>query len=860
MREPVSLRIARWLVRRYPTSFRQRYGEEIEVALERSIRERRVSGIRIVFDSAGILMRAWRDEWRSIETGPRVRGDWVHGVRYAARGLRRDPVHTLVSVGTLALAIGANAAVFSVAHTVLLRTLPYDAPERTVRVEPEPIRITATGLFAVLPALTELPRVEGTAVFTEGGSGNLALGAGAEPVHVTHVDHNFFDVLGARLAIGRGIAAEGEVVLTHGLWQRLFGGDGAILGRTIRLSDHSLTVVGVAAPEVEYPAGTDAWLSYPVFFDLMGAASGGAVIARIASEADIGVVRDGHEARMRALREESGDAFPENARPVFTPLRSSLVGPVEGSLWLLLGASALVLLLGCVNLAGLSLARVIARSSEFTVRRALGAGGGRLLRMMLAESMLIASLAGTVALLFMVWGRTLLIRLLPPELPGLTSQSVGLAGVAVILGLVMTTGVAIGILPAFHAAFRSRTSAVGSAGRVVEKQSRLHPALVVIQIGLAVVLVVSAALLGRSVVALRSVPLGFDTDRVVTFEARLPWAAAWDTSVFRAFAYDVRERLLAAPGVLEVGIGSRLPLSDGLGVGYRIWPDGRDEDATHRMASVVHASPTFFGALGIPIIAGTTFAADAGAAQSVMVSRSVAEQIFGRVDVVGETVRMRSTFEEPPVYMIVGVVEDVRAGGFAAEPSASIYLPFDRQPVPSMAFAVRTQRDGRDILAWIDTAVRDVNPAVAPFAVRTMRSAATGAIAARDALAIVSSLFGGMALLLAVLGSYGLVAQMVVRRRRELGLRLAVGARSVDLLTLVLRSVLRLGGAGIVFGAVAALGVTRFLRAYLWGIEPGDPVTFAAAAFACVAAILAAGLAPARRAARVDPLESLRSD
>lgn len=854
--------LVRLLVRMYPREFRVRYGAEIEAALERASRERRASGIRLVMDSVFTLVRVWRDRpggGGNVEE--RRRFEWRGTIVYAWRGLRRDPVHALVSALTLAIAIGANAAIFSVAYSVLLRTLPYDAPERTVHVEPAPIRISRTGAYEALSALTTLPGIERVATYTGGGSGNLHVADGAEPVVVTHVDGVFFSVLGARMHLGRPITTDGsgeaEVVLSYGVWQRMFGGDPSVIGRTIHLTQHALTVVGVAAAEVEYPAGTDVWLSYPVRFDLMGMASSADVIARIARVEDIERVRAAHESRMRTLSAQNGETFSERSRPAFTPLRSSLVGPIERSLWLLLGASALVLLLGCFNLAGLSLARITARRGEFAVRRALGAGTSRLAGIVVTESMLIAVIAGLGSLAFVVWGRALLERMLPPELPGLGAGP-GAETIALIVGLAIVCGLAVSLLPALHAARAGASYVASAAGRIMDARHRVHPTLVVAQIALAVLLVVCAGLLARSVFGLRSVALGFDTDRIVTFEARLPWAEAWDTAVFRRFAHGVRDNLLERPGVIEVGIASRLPLSESMGVAYRVWPDGTAEDG-NQSAVVYPVSASYFDALGIRFLAGQTFT-EQTSVRTAILSRTTAERTFGRTDVVGQSIRARiSVRAEPARYVIAGVVNDVRASGFTGDPGPALYLPFDAQPSPSMAFAVRANRDARDIVPLIRGVVREADPAVAPFAVQTMQSAANAAIAAQDALALVSALFGAMALLLAVLGIYGLVAQGVIRRRREMGLRLAVGARSTDLARLVLRNALALAALGIGVGLVLALGTTRFIASFLFGINAADMPTYALVAVAALAAVLVACLVPARRAARTDPLESLRA-
>ena len=824
-----------------------------------------MSGLRLVADALWTLARSWSDAvlfegrrgWRPV-----VSGEWFSEVKYALRSVARDPLHAMVAVLTLALAIGANGALYSVAHSVLLRSLPYDAADRTVLAKPAPVYITAAGGFAVSNVLTDLPQVEMAAAFTDGATASLAGESTAQPVRAAHVDDRFFEVLGAQFAVGRGVVdgAEPEAVLSYDLWQRAFGADESVVGRTIRLSDHVVTVTGIAAPEVDYPAGTDVWLSYPVLFDLMGSASGGAVIARVSRPDGIADLRTAFEARLRAQWKQDGVTVPDGFRAELIPLRASLVGPVRESLILLLAASALILLLGCVNLAGLSLARHAARGGEFAVRRALGAGRVRLVRMLLTESLTVAAIAGAAALAFVIAGRSLLIRLLPAELPGLASAGPGIETLGFVAILSLLTGLLLGIVPALQ--IRPGGSTPGAAaGRLAERRRRLHPGLVVAQIALAVVLVISAGLLGRSVMALRSVPLGFDTDRVYTFEARLPTAEGWDTAAFLRFADGIALRLEAQPGVTTVGVGSRLPLSDGLGVGFRVWPATSLESESNPSASSLEVSPSYFAALGIRVLAGSAFATDASAAGTVVVSRGLAERMFGRMNVTGEAVRVRrSSRVEPEAFTIVGVVDDVRSDGFLSASRPAIYFPFRTRPVPLMAFAIRSDREQGDVVQLIQRVTKDVDPRVAPSAIRSMRSAATGAIAARSSLAIVSGLFGASAVMLAVLGIYGLVAQSVVRRKRELGIRLAVGARPVDLLGLVLHDAIGLTIAGILIGLIAAVAVTRLLTAFLFGVGATDPATFAAVAAIAIVAATGASLGPATRAARTDPADSLRAD
>jgi putative ABC transport system permease protein len=864
-RRSAGARLAVWLTRRLPRSFRVRFGTAVEAGIERADEEGERPA-RLAWDAFVTFLRAWRDELGGDRAG---RGDRVvagggasRDARYAVRSLLRSPLHAVVTVLTLGLAIGANAAVFSVAYAVLVRTLPYDAPGRTVRVDPPPVRITSAG-FSVSETLTGLAQVEAASAYTTGGSASLVGGESAQPVRVTHVDGRFFDVLGVRPRLGRAVRPGGEglpeAVLSHRVWQLAFGGDTDVLGRTIRLSDHAVTVVGVAAAEVEYPAGTDIWLSYPVLFDLMGAASGGDVIARLTRPEILAEVRELHESRVREEWSSFGEELPDERRPRLTLLRESLVGPAGDSLILLFGAAALVLVLGCVNLAGLTLARNASRRSEFIMRRALGAGRGSLVRLILLESLTIAVAAGALAVGFALAGHGLLVGLLPPGLPGLGGGPPSAETIGFVAVLVLFTSLLIGLLPALQVWF-DPPSLPGAAGRLHDRRRRVHPFLVVAEVALAVVLVVAASLLGRSVLSLRYVPLGFDTDHVYAFDVRLPYADNWDEAAFLTFAQDLRSRLLAQPGVVATGIASRLPLSDAMGVGFGVWP--ADTDESQRTSAAVHqVSSDYFDVLGIGFQEGGPFADDGSARSTVVVSRGLVDATFGNGSVIGRQVRIRfSAREEPTLHTIVGVVDDVRSDGFLSEPRPAIYFPFHLEPVPWMAFAFRTTRDPVDPGSRIRSVVRGVDPTIAPFDIRSLRDAAAEDIASRDAVALVTGMFGIAALALALLGIYGLIAQSVVRRRREMGVRLAVGARGGDLLRLVLRSTVGLAAAGIVVGLIASFGATRLLAGFLFGVGATDPATFAAVAVLVLLAAAAAGLGPAVRAARTDPITSLRTE
>jgi putative ABC transport system permease protein len=430
--------------------------------------------------------------------------------------------------------------------------------------------------------------------------------------------------------------------------------------------------------------------------------------------------------------------------------------------------------------------------------------------------------------------------------------AIGFVAIATLLA-----GLLVGLVPALHAL--SEAGRIEVAGRLLQPRRRLHPGLVITEIALAVLLVIGAGLLGRSLVALRSVPLGYDLERVLTFEVRLPDTRYGDADAWRGYAESVRERLSALPGVGAAGVASRLPIGEGLGSAHRLWPAGAPEPDSTVSGTVVWATTPFFDAMGIPLVTGRGFAP--GDRQSVLVSRSLAVSLFGRPDVVGEQLRMRYDMRaEPDLVTISGVTGDTRMTGYETDVAAILYLPWSERPVPWLAFAVRSAGDPAELASAVRGAVTEVDPAVAPLRLTTTGDAASRTIATRRALTLAAALFGATALMLALLGTYGLLAQSVARRRRELGIRMAVGARGRDVIRMVLGEAGALAAAGAALGAAAAFAATRLLSSLLWIVEAGDPLTFIAVTLLVMLAALIAAALPARRAARIDPARTLRSD
>lgn len=858
--------LAEWASRQllglYPRSFRARFGRDVEAGLSR----RRGAGGHVsghdLLDTVVTLARAWSDEVLG-----RVRGSswWGAGgrfgedVRQAARVAVRDPVHAGLVVATLAIALGANAAVFSVTRSVLVRRLPYEDPARVVRVDPAPIRFTAEGGFGVSRTLSDVPWVARAAAYTPDGAANLDAGGPAVQVRVAQVEPGFFRVLGAPIEHGPGlstsVAAGHEVVLSERLWVRAFGADPGVVGRVVRLSGEPVRIVGVAGAEVSFPSGTDAWVTYPAIPAFYGDAFGAEVLARLTSADAMAVARSEHEARVRAGLAERGDSLMAARRPALIPLREQLTAPVREALLLLLGASSLVLLLGCVNLAGFSLARGSARRAEIAVRRALGAGDARLRAMIVCESLVLALFASLPAVAVAFWGRALLVRILPPELPGLNGAGIGWPTLGLVAVTTVLAGVLIGVAPALRMVAKDVSSA---AGRLASGRHRLHPALVVTEIALAVVLVIGAGLFARSLARLHAVPLGYDLQGVLTFEVRLPPATYADVESWRGYAETVRAGLEDRAGVAAVGYSTRLPLAEGVGAGFRVWRADADE-STSVPAGVARTSDSFFGALGMPRLAGAGFLA--GDRDAVILSRSLAIRLFGREDIAGRHLRMRfSARREPDLVTVAGVVGDVRLDGFEGDVRDILYLPFAERPASWIGFAVRTAGDPAAFSAEVRATLAAIDPSIAPFRVLTTRAAASRSIATRRALTIVTLVFGAAALFLAILGTWGLIAQSVARRRRELGIRMAVGAQTRDVLVMILGETGRLALLGIVLGVSTALALTRFLASLLWGVTATDPPTFAVVIAVVLGAALSAGALPARRAARIDPIETLRTD
>jgi predicted permease len=817
------------------------------------------------------LARTARAEWWE---------GWWQDLRFAARALRRRPGFTAAALLTLALGLGVTGAVFAVADAALLRPLPYAAPDQLVHVwrtaasEPD-----AKGDLSY-PELLDLRERARTLAGVAGYHSNrVVLGVADRPrvLWAGKTSANFFSLLGVRPAAGR-FFAEGEdapgagrvAVLSHGLWQRQYGGDPSVVGRAVQLDGAPYTVVGVLPADFQFaPVGAaDVWVPFdrPASWRASRTMSWFRAFARLRAGATPEEAAREVRAVAAALSREHAESAAERGMRL-TPLRDEITGPVRPVLMTLVVAASLVLAVALANVANLLLVRGTARGRELGVRAALGAGNGRLARQLLTEGVVLALLGGTLGLGLAHAGARALLAAIPPErmrtMPYLHDVG-GWRLAAGTLGVALLAGAAFGALSAARLV-RPRLAEALRQGRGLSdgaQGGRLRDGLVAAELGLTVVLLAGAALLGRSLAQLVALDPGFRAERVATAFIPLPRVAYASGAARVAFFGGVEERVRALPGVEAVGLTTKLPLDPGNSSSYQVTgepepPPGRAPSANFRSVS-----RDYFRAMGIPLVRGATFPerADSAAPRVVVVSASLAREAFGREDPVGRRLTLGASSVEPAT--VVGVVGDVTTGRLEDGAEPTYYLPFAQAPDASMRVVVRTRGDVAGLDAAIRGIVRELDPEVALYQVYPMESLvrqSESVFLRRFPLLLVGA-FAGAALLLAVVGTHGVVSYTVAQRVRELGIRVALGAASRNVLALVVGHVARVAAAGIGAGLVLAVVLARAASGLLYGVRATDPATYVAVAATLALVAAAAAALPARRATRVDPAITLRGD
>jgi putative ABC transport system permease protein len=797
-------------------------------------------------------------------------------LRYALRSLARSPGFAGAAVLTLALAVGANTAVFSVVDAILLDPLPFPDQQRLVTVWED---LSARGGptqewtgTAVFDAWRDGARSFAGLTAVTGWSAAMAGGERPEIVPGAAVTHEYFRVLGVEPVLGRGFAAAEEtpgtdrvLVLSHGLWRRRFGGDPAVVGTAVEVNGAPYAVVGVAPEGLRGPIvpQAEAWtvLSVaPVPQDW------GNYYLRVVGRLGPGVERAAAAAELDGVMARLGRLQPADlggAAVTVESLHETVAGPVRAQLLALLGAVGLVLLVACVNVANLTLARAFGRDRELAMRAALGAPRRRLTRQLVTEGLLLAFLGGLLGLALGLWATELLRTFAPPGTPRLDEVRFDGSVFAFTLAVTAATGVLFGLVPALAAFPSAPRAALDEGGRAGSsaRRVRLRAGLVMAELALGLALLVAAGLLLRTLDALQREDPGFRADGVVAGQLLFPSGRYPEPERVPPFVARLLERLEAVPDVVAAGAVSVLPLSGGQTdasyvVEGRLPPAGEEPAADFRIAT-----PRYFETLGIPLLRGRQLADrdDAAAPLVVVVSEELARRAFPGDNPVGRRLRVGATRDpETPWRTVVGVVGGVRDNALAKPPDPEIYMPLAQQPTRGLQVVIRGAAGSDGLPEILRRTVATLDPAQPIGGLGPLAEQVRSTLGPERFLSGLLAAFAAVALLLAAVGLYGVMAYSVGQRTREIGIRMAVGARPRDAMGLVLRQGALLIAGGLVIGAALAWGLSRLLTGLLYGVAPGDPATLAATAALLVATSLVAAYLPARRAARVDPVAALR--
>ena len=799
----------------------------------------------------------------------------------ALRQLRRSPGFAIVAIVTLALGIGATTAVFAVVDAVLLRPLPFTDADELFLVRRERPNSPGLSVESTYPeyrdlregarsfvGLAAVPSSTQRAVWTDGAAG--------EAVSTVLASGNLFDVLGTRAFLGRGLTPDDDrrgaapaIVLGYGVWNRRFGGQAAVIGQRVELGGTGYTVVGVMPKGFEYPRGAEVWIPLVPAIDSM------VDNKQVAFLNLVGRVRPG--VSTTAAREETDRLLAQTATaagftsaalpaPRLISLEEELVGNARRGMLVLLGAAGLVLLVACANVANLLLARAATREGELAVRTALGAGRGRLVRQLLAEAGVLGAMGTVIGLVACAAGRDALLAFVPADLyrAGAVEIDARIATFTAVMMLVTT--LLFGVLPALRgtrvapgAALRATTGRTTAGGRARRSQRTL----IVAEVALAVLLLIGGGVLMRSFIRLNAVPLGFDRAGTLTAELFLPDAKYGDPAQTRAFYRDAVDRAGAIPGVTAAGAVLLRPLAGPDGFDYPLSLEGTDV-ATQRAQPLVNyeaITPGYFEATGIPLLQGRDFgsADDEAAPRAVIVSAAMAQRFWPNESPSGRRLKWGAPDSPAPWIEVVGVVGAARYRDPRVE-SLDVYVPYTQSPWKLNHIVLRAAGDPAALTAPLRAALAELDPEVRAVQVATVDELAAAALRQPRFQMTLVGAFAGLALLLGAVGIFGVVSFATARRTRELGVRVALGARAADLQTLVIGETLRTVGAGIVLGLVAAVVGARVLRSLVYETSTTDPLTFVAVPLiVALVAVLAAAI-PARRAARVDPVTVLRTE
>jgi predicted permease len=821
---------------------------------------------------------------------------FAQDLRYALRMLFKNPGFTIVAVLTLALGIGANVATFSVVYAVLLRPLPFPQPEQLVRVFDDLRSSNVKNVGMSAPELWDLQDRSG--VFQDISAVwpiDSDIAGGDRPVRAETlaVSPDYFTMLGIKPQLGRVFTQQDSVpgfieavVISDGFWRRNYGSDPKIIGRTMRLDNDLYTIIGVMPPGFRHPGRTlqtdvEVWcaagynaLPFPV-----PALRSIRMIPGAIGRLKPGVTVAQAQARLDTYVAQLSEQYPNDYPPAsgwatrLVSVKEDLVGKERTELFVLFGAVGFVLLIGCVNLANLLLARSSGRRREIAIRLALGAGRWRLMTQLLTESVLLSVISGLVALLTVILFKNSILALAPASLPRLSEVHISFGVLFFAFAVSIVTGVLFGLAPALQAANPNQVESLREGGRgsgAGRRHTRVSRALVVSEVALSIILLAGAGLLLRSFWHVLEVRPGFNPSHVVTAQIWIPVPNDPTTDRYRptdkraAFLMEILRRVSALPSVESTAIGgtNSMPLSSGRN-GFPFTIVGRPTDSERApVAEFASISPDYLQVLQVPLLAGRNFAeADTDKSQQVvLIDRTLQRRYWPNEDPLGKQVSFGGRPGQNPTFSVVGVVGDIKSDGFDAPTAPHIYLPVRQSPGYASVVFLRSAGNPEALGESIRHEVQSIDPNIPVFSVRTMDQVIARSMAERRFALQLLGIFAGVALLLAAIGIYGVMAYSFSQRTHEIGIRIALGAQRMDIFRMAVSEGMQLVAIGLVIGLVGAAALTRSVRSMLFDVSPADPITFAGISLTLAGVAFLACYVPAQRATRVDPLVALREE